>query len=180
MKVILEVHMLLSRSSERGRKGQTLFSALSLKVRETLRVFPCQWRKSITDRIRQVSSFCCPENSPWSSTHMFPTADCVCVRERDIFRTCVTVDVVCMLACSVVHRVCKSYQSTEDIWVQCPCVSMTNMTNASSSNIRQPRKQRISITAIQFVSSESSDGFKGHLGQSSCIMNSSSANSSCI
>lgn len=57
---------------------------------------------------------------------------------------------------------------------------MTNMTNASSSNIRQPRKQRISITAIQFVSSESSDGFKGHLGQSSCIMNSSSANSSCI
>lgn len=57
---------------------------------------------------------------------------------------------------------------------------MTNVTNASSSNIRQPGKRHISIIAIQFVSSESSDGFKGHLGQSSCIMNSSSANSSCI
>lgn len=72
--------------------------ALPHKVSGTLRVFLCQWRKGITDRIRQVSCSCCPETWACSNTHMpVPHSRlCASVCVWGAVRTCVTV-----CACSV-------------------------------------------------------------------------------
>lgn len=100
--------------SERKQKSETLLSALSLKVSRTLSVFLCQQRKSITDRIRQVSCPCCPETWACSSTHMpVPHSSlCVSVCVCEVLSGHASLAVVHMCVCVLCsfyleQRVCK-------------------------------------------------------------------------